>query len=265
MEELGKLTAYEFEDVLTKELGDAVYDYSSEYISKSVVLECGDTYKDYCVERIDFAVVALYYIELLAIEDSAIGNCDTGISDFINNYYERNVTFGQKVKRLFLGFTSSEVLGQIDDLVFEYAKTIDFWNPQLNYSSSMLRLEMMRERFKISEDVELLDRDREEITSIYESKKGGISKILGFFVGFFAVFSTVQGVYEMYSSAVESGELNFIGWLVEFYQKHSIIFVFNILIVLFILYYIIVGVHGAVCKKRYERIVHGLSRTKKRK
>ena len=51
------------------------------------------TYKDYVVERIDFAVVELFYMELIVLELAAIYNASSNISKFINNYNCYNIYY----------------------------------------------------------------------------------------------------------------------------------------------------------------------------
>ena len=198
-EELGKIVDDSIDDLLAREYGDNIYDYAKFYISRVTVLQCEETYKDYVVERIDFAVVELFYMELIVLELSAIYNASSNISKFINNY-NIQTSFWKKLKESFTA-SSENVLGKIDNILEEYARTLDFWDVPMNYHSSKKALDIIREKFEVEREVAQLERNRSEISSIYESRKTKNSAISNYVVSVFGIMLTLSSIIGLFSGA----------------------------------------------------------------
>ena len=198
-EELGKIVDDSIDDLLAREYGDNIYDYAKFYISRVTVLQCEETYKDYVVERIDFAVVELFYMELIVLELAAIYNASSNISKFINNY-NIQTSFWKKLKESFTA-SSEDVLGKIDEILEEYARTLDFWDVPMNYHSSKKALDIIREKFEVEREVAQLERNRSEISSIYESRKTKNSAFSNFVMSLIGVMLTLSSVIGLFSGA----------------------------------------------------------------
>ena len=203
-EELGKIVDDSIDELLEREYGDNIYDYAKFYISRVTVLQCEETYKDYVVERIDFAVVELFYMELIVLELAAIYNASSNISKFINNYNVQT-SLWKKIKESFTA-SSEDVLGKIDDILEEYARTLDFWDVPMNYHSSKKALDIIREKFEVEREVAQLERNRGEISSIYESRKTKKFAFSNFIMSLIGVMLTLSSVIGLFSGA--SGDEN---------------------------------------------------------
>ncbi len=198
-EELGKIVDDSIDDLLAREYGDNIYDYAKFYISRVTVLQCEETYKDYVVERIDFAVVELFYIELVCLELAAIYNASSNISKFINNY-NIQTSLAKRIKEKFTA-SSEGVLGKIDEILEEYARTLDFWDVPMNYHSSKKALDIIRDKFEVEREVGQLERNRSEISSIYESRKAKNSALSNYIMSLIGVMLTLSSVIGLFSGA----------------------------------------------------------------
>lgn len=200
-EELGKVIDPEVQSTLDVPFGIAIYDYAKTYISRQTLLLYADTFKDYLAERIDFAVVDLFYVELICLEDAAIQISNYSISKFISNY---NVTpeEGKKGKRV----NPNSVLDELDQIEEEYAKTMDLWDVQMNYSSSKIFLTKMREAFEIEQSIQRLNRNKEEISNIYKSKSSKLTGRFAIIISFVTIILTVIQVFQIYVDDYEAAE-----------------------------------------------------------
>ena len=202
-EELGKIIDKELLEYIDKPYGDAIYDYSSAYYSNIIALLYDETYMDYIVERIDFGVVDLMYLVLLQFEDSAIENASTAISGFIN-YYQVKGARGRKKRLIF----AENTLDSIDKIYEEYSLTLDFWGARSNYNSSNKVLEIMRERFKIQEDIDRLNRNTQAMRDIYSAKQNRSSRITAILVEILGFIFTLQSLADLFSKIVEDDDLS---------------------------------------------------------
>lgn len=172
---------------LESEFESAIYDYCKIYMSNNVLLQIGDTFKDYVIERIDFAVVNLFYIELLQFEEAAIQIANNNISKYISEFKDKNTLSI---------IHNSKALKKFSKIHIEYAKTLDFWNLNLNYLTSDNFLKQMREKFNIDGVLATYERNKEEIESIYKSKNDSIVNLIGFLItiigGIFTIIQMLQ-------------------------------------------------------------------------
>ena len=198
-EELGAIVDKELDEMYENDWGIAVYEYSTIYVSKCTVLQYADTYKDYLPERIDFAVVNLFYLEIIQLEVAAIKNATENISSFINGYKIKTSTKNKTKKGK--EFKNDVVLAKLDEIQEEYAKTIDLWNIQTNYLSSKIVLQKLKDKFDIEKDIDYLQRIRDEIQSIYQSRQNKISNKTGKLVGIFGVLLALPDLVSIYVDA----------------------------------------------------------------
>lgn len=197
-EELGKIVDHHLDIIYRKKWGDAVFDYSTTYITKTTVLQYADTYKDYLAERIDFAVVTLFYFEVLQLEDSAIQIATNSISKFIDAYQIEDRKGRKGAKKV----SSENALNLIEDIYEEYAKTMDLWDVEMNLLSSNRLIATMRRKFEIQKDLEQLNRNRNGIEQIYQGKQGNIQKRNSLLLAAVSLVITVSTVVEVIQAAL---------------------------------------------------------------
>ena len=239
-EELGKIVDSSLNNTFKYRYGDSVYDYNVMNISKISVLQYSDTYKDYLAERIDFAVVNLFYLELLALEESAIKIANMSISNFIKDYRLKDKTIANG-KNGTHNTASKLVLNRLEEIQEEYTKTLDFWNSQTNYYSSNEILNKMRKKFEIQKDVENLKRNHKEIQQIYDNRQQNASGKSTFIISIVGIILTVLNILEIYSSAVTDPQENQFLTGVEkvLFENLSAVNVIRIALVLILCYYFI--------------------------
>lgn len=197
-EELGKIVDGHLDIIYRKKWGDAVFDYSTTYITKTTVLQYADTYKDYLAERIDFAVVTLFYFEVLQLEDSAIQIATNSISKFIDAYQIEDRK-GQKGSK---NVSSENALNLIEDIYEEYAKTMDLWDVEMNLLSSNRLIATMRRKFEIEKDLVQLNRNRNGIEQIYQGKQSNIQKRNSLLLAAVSLVITISTVVEVLQAAL---------------------------------------------------------------
>ena len=221
-EELGKIIDEDLLKYLEKPFGDAIYDYSSAYYSEINVLLFNETYKDYIVERIDFAVVDLMYLVLIQFEYAAIENASTSISSFIN-YYQVKGTKKLKGKINF----AENTLDSIDKIYEEYSLTLDFWDVRSNYNSSNKVLQTMRQRFKIEDDIARLERNTNAMKDIYNARQTRSTRIAAIIVSIVGSVLTLQSLSGLFQEINNSdSELSIIEKFV--YTRVSVVFMIRV-------------------------------------
>ena len=197
-EELGKIVDGHLDIIYRKRWGDAIFDYSTTYITKSTVLQYADTYKDYLAERIDFAVVTLFYFEVLQLEDSAIQIATNSISKFIDAYQIED----RKERKGAKNVSSENALNLIEDIYEEYAKTMDLWDVEMNLLSSNRLIATMRRKFEIEKDLDQLSRNRNGIEQIYQGKQSNIQKRNGLLLAAVSLVITISTVVQVIQAAL---------------------------------------------------------------
>lgn len=191
-EELGKIVDNHLDIIYRKKWGDAIFDYSTTYITKTTVLQYADTYKDYLAERIDFAVVTLFYFEVLQLEDSAVQIATNSISKFIDTYQIE----GRKNNKNAKNVSTEATLNIIEDIYEEYAKTMDLWDVEMNLLSSNRLITTMRRKFEIQKDIDQLSRNKNSIEQIYQGKQGNIEKRNGILIAAASLVITISPIVE---------------------------------------------------------------------
>lgn len=197
-EELGKIVDGHLDIIYRKKWGDSVFDYSTTYITKTTVLQYADTYKDYLAERIDFAVVTLFYFEVLQLEDSAIQIATNSISKFIDAYQIED----RKGRKGAKSVSSENALNLIEDIYEEYAKTMDLWDVEMNLLSSNRLIATMRRKFEIETDLVQLNRNRNGIEQIYQGKQSNIQKRNSLLLAAVSLVITISTVVEVLQAAL---------------------------------------------------------------
>lgn len=199
-EELGKIIHPNIDKLLADKYGQSVYDYSSTYISKATILQYGDTYKDYIIERIDFGVINLFYMELIVLEDAAVQIATSNISRFINSYEIKGTS--SKSKNI-VKADPKNIIDTFQDTWEEYAKTLDFWDIQMNFLTSKIFITSIRTRFGLQQSVKSLQRIRTEIEQIYERKSEKAQEKSGLIITIVGGLLTITNIVDIYEREYE--------------------------------------------------------------
>ena len=246
-EELGKIVDNNLDIIYRKKWGDAIFDYSTTYITKTTVLQYADTYKDYLAERIDFAVVTLFYFEVLQLEDSAVQIATNSISKFIDTYQIE----GRKNSKNSKQISTEATLNIIEDIYEEYAKTMDLWDVEMNLLSSNRLITTMRRKFEIQKDIDQLSRNKNSIEQIYTGKQSNIEKRKSILIAAASLVITLSPI-------VESIKPHIVKLTTEWHP--TLQFIFNELLIGVVIFLVIIGVIGffsfkSLTKKIAEKLI----------
>ena len=151
-EGLGKVVDPGIMDQVGREMGLAQYNYASAYFHTQLLvqiapLSCG--FKD----RLIGETVTMFYVEMVLFEESAIGNMSTKIVDFLT-YVDR-----EKPKRIFQNIAA---------LYANDTKSMAFWDIKVNYPSSKVSINLIRDAFQIEKQREQLELKKQQLFSISE-------------------------------------------------------------------------------------------------
>ncbi len=226
-EELGKIVDNNLDIIYHKKWGDAVFDYSTTYITKTTVLQYADTYKDYLAERIDFAVVTLFYFEVLQLEDSAIQIATNSISKFIDAYQIED----RKGRKGAKNVSSENALNLIEDIYEEYAKTMDLWDVEMNLLSSNRLIATMRKKFEIEKDLVQLNRNRNGIEQIYQGKQSNIQKRNSLLLAAVSLVITISTVVEVLQAALSEISSNWPQIYQDIINKYLMMIIIGVAII----------------------------------
>ncbi|NLL81002.1 MAG: GNAT family N-acetyltransferase [Tissierellia bacterium] len=160
-EGLGKVVDKEIKELLSDECGYAQYDYASVYMYSNIVLQTSEFLRGTITERIITESITLFYIELLLFEESAINIANDEIIRFLSNLDN---------------YSPSTVLDNINVIISDYSKTIDYWDVQMNYPSSKKSIDNIRSAFQIENLASIFKRNLEQLLMIYDTRSDIIDK-----------------------------------------------------------------------------------------
>lgn len=160
-ESLGTVVDKEIIEILNDKYGIAQYNYACVYAYTNVLLQLSEHLSGSILERINTESITLFYIELIVFEEAAINITNDLIVDFLTklNYY-----------------VPDDALKEINRIISNHSKSIEFWDLQLNYPSSRKSIENIRKSFKINKLIETLERNREQIIMIYQTRSDIIDR-----------------------------------------------------------------------------------------
>lgn len=110
-----------------------------------------DTLAGSITERITRESITLFYIELILFEEAAIQIANHRIVNFLTQLDN---------------YVPSSVLKQINAIVSDHVRTIEFWDIQMNYPSSKKSVDDIREAFHIRKELELIERNKAQLLTI---------------------------------------------------------------------------------------------------
>ena len=246
-EELGKIVDGHLDIIYRKKWGDAVFDYSTTYITKTTVLQYADTYKDYLAERIDFAVVTLFYFEVLQLEDSAIQIATNSISKFIDAYQIED----RKGRKGAKNVSSENALNLIEDIYEEYAKTMDLWDVEMNLLSSNRLIATMRRKFEIEKDLAQLNRNRNGIEQIYQGKQSNIQKRNSLLLAAVSLVITISTIVEVLQAALSEVSKNWQPLYQDIINKYLMMIIIGLAILGVLGFF----AHRKIMKSRDKKVI----------
>jgi ribosomal protein S18 acetylase RimI-like enzyme len=179
-DKLGRLTDKKLLNISSSDESMGQYDRAFVCAHTNVCIQfnphlCGSVQTRLYEESITFL-----YIELLMMEESAIQIAEHNIASCLLAAKDIPPT-------AFLKKTLS--------IHNEYAKTIEFWDVQMNYPSSKISLSMIRESFKMEEQIGRMKRDMEQLQNVFDTKRAIGDRIESTILNYIVLFLTlIQGV-----------------------------------------------------------------------
>lgn len=154
-ENFGKIIDTDILKIVGSPNGLGQYNRATILAYTNVVLQFSPELACSTIERLDEASITLYYMELILMEEAAIQIADHSI-----------------VKLLSKSEVSEPVafLKRVDQIYDNYCKTIIFWNIQVNYPTSQKSIDMLRNAFRIDDQLVFLHRNQAQLQTIFDIK-----------------------------------------------------------------------------------------------
>ncbi|WP_444643972.1 hypothetical protein ACRQU7_04260 [Caproiciproducens sp. R1] len=143
-------------EIVENEHGMAQYEYAHGYAYSNIFVQISDTFPFEITDRIEFESITQFYIELLMFEESAIVSTNEKIVKFLSPGGDP---------------TPNEVLFRTHQIFDEYSRTIEFWDIQVNYPSSKKSLAMLRDAFRINEQLQRLERNQNQLQRVFDTQR----------------------------------------------------------------------------------------------
>ena len=170
------------------------------------------------------------------MEYASIQMADIAISNFINDYKIAGVK--GNTKNFTLG--SKYVLDQIEDIQAEYAKSLDFWDVQVNFYSSKVILSKIRDKFEIENDLKSFNRNRAEIQQIYSDKQNSKQEKNGLYLAVLGFVLTLLSVVDVFNAAAMDEDTKWIFPFVDvLFEKMKVLYVIRLALIGVALFFII--------------------------
>lgn len=154
-EVFGQIIDAEIVAAASSEIGMGQYDRAFVCAYTNVLLQFSpDFYATLC-DRISEESITLFYIELILLEEAAIHIADQEIIRLsTSDAIAEPVEFLQRVSAIY------------DD----YSRTIEFWDIQVNYPTSQKSITMLRNAFRIKEQLEYMQRNQAQLQTVFDIK-----------------------------------------------------------------------------------------------
>ncbi len=151
----GRLIDPDIVGAVSSEYGMGQYDRGYVCAHTNVLLQFSPELRTPLTERIGEETISLFFIELLLFEEAAIHIANQQIvSLFTDSDFSEPVAFLKNVEAIY------------DD----YSKSCAFWNIQLNYPTSQKSIDMMREAFEIEKQLAYMQRNKEQLQTVFDTK-----------------------------------------------------------------------------------------------
>lgn len=160
-ESLGTVVDDTIMEKLKSKHGIAQYNYACVYAYTNVLIQMSENLAGSVTERIVRESITLFYIELTLFEEASIHIANHHIVNFLTQLDN---------------YLPSYVLKQINTIISEHLRTIEFWDIQMNYPSSKKSVDNIREAFNIQKEIELIQRNKAQLFSIYQTRSDIIDR-----------------------------------------------------------------------------------------
>lgn len=154
-EDFGSIIDEEIIQIVSSQNGMGQYDRGFVCAYTNSLLQFSPDLKCDIPSRFNEESIALFYIELILMEEAAIHIADRATTAlFTSEDFKKPVDF----------------LKHVDSIYDDYSKTIEFWDVQVNYPTSQKSINMLRKAFRISEQLEYLNRNQEQLKLVFDTK-----------------------------------------------------------------------------------------------
>ncbi len=154
-EEYGVIVDSEIMSPVTSEQGMGQYDRAFVCAYSNVLLQFNAAFKGTLSERMQEESIPLFYIELILFEEAAIHIADRSIKMMLS-YDDMTDPI--------------EFLERVDKIHDEYARSIEFWDLQMNYPTSQRSVNMLRTAFKVKDQLDFMKRNQEQLQVSFDTK-----------------------------------------------------------------------------------------------
>ena len=178
-EVLGKVVDKDIWKLLSSPYGIAQYDYATVYTFKNVVVQMSQSFQGDMASRLAMESVTLFYIELILFEEAAIEIANEEIVKFLVNINQ---------------YTHRNVLKSVNQILTTHVKSIEFWDIQVNYPSSVASINNIRNAFGIGKLRAAFQRNKEEILTIYNMRSDIVDKAEANFIALIGSIFTIVSV-----------------------------------------------------------------------
>ena len=175
-EEFGVVIDDEIIDITESETGMGLYDRAFVCVYTNTFIQFCNHFNASVKTRMDEEAITFFYIELLAFEEAAIQIIDHNIIKCLSE--TRSVT-------------PAKFLRQTLKIHQQYARTIEFWDIQVNYPSSKKSVLMIRNAFKINDLLERMKRDAEELKVVFDAQRDIMDRAEASFLNYIVLFLTM--------------------------------------------------------------------------
>jgi len=176
---IGKVIDKDITRILSDNNGNAQYNYATVYTYKNILIQMSKSFQGGLYERIVMETITLFYIELILFEVSAIEIANDSIIGFLGSIDKHQ---------------PKDVLKNINNILSEHVKSIDFWNIQMNYPSSKKSIDDIRKDFNIDEERAVFQRNKEELLMIYDTRSDIVDKSEAKLISFIAAIFTIISI-----------------------------------------------------------------------
>lgn len=189
-ENMGRVIDGDIVEIVENEHGMAQYEYAHGYAYSNIFIQISDSFPFEVANRIAFESITLFYIELLMFEESSIVMTSEKIVDFLSSGENR---------------TPNEVLSQTHRIFDEYSKTIEFWDIQVNYPSSKKSLAMLRNAFRMDEQLQRLERNQNQLQRVFDTQRDLLDRLDSSSLNYILLFFTLLQILALLMPGIFTG------------------------------------------------------------
>ena len=225
-------------DAVNSEYGMGQYNRGFVLAYLNVVLQFSDNQRSSIEDRIYEAMITQFYIELIMFEEAAINLTDIAITKLLaNSEIENTISYLEKAEKI------NE----------NYAKTICFWDINVNYPTSQKSIDMLRNSFALKRHLKKMERNKAQLQAVYDAKCEIIdrkdSKRIDSSLAVLAVLA-------IFSALIDS--FDYIGVWASYFPAKFIktLQILNSSVIVLIGLYVIIRLYGSNMLKRLKSLMH---------